>query len=128
MNTGQTPTQVQAYTNGQLPWITYTGHLIIECNAGVKTVSGTLIDSGASKSCFKNRENFINYMPISDRALKVASGQTIPILGMGTILLSENPRIELPGSLHVSGLQQTGLVSVHHLVQETDAEVLFTRT
>ena len=43
------------------------------------------------------------------------------------MLICNDPRIELPVSLHVPGLRQKGLATVHHLVQETDSSVLFTR-
>ena len=47
--------------------------------------------------------------------LNVANDQTIPVLGIATVLICEGPRIKHPGSLHVPGLRQKGLVSVSHL-------------
>jgi hypothetical protein len=72
-----------------------------------------------------NLESFTDYSLVNNRVLRVANGQTIPILGVGTVLICDNPRIELPGCLHVPGLQQNGLVSVSHLVAVTDSSVYF---
>ena len=90
------------YSLDRQPWNHYEGYLTFECNAGIETITGILIDSGASKSCFKNLENFTGYTPISNRVLKVASCQTIPILGVGTVLFTrEKAIINIDGNIKI---------------------------
>ena len=68
------------------------------------------------------KTDFKIFMEISGRALKVASGHTIPILGHGSIVLRGLRRIELPGVIYCPGIIQR-LLSVYYLFAANQVSV-----
>ena len=61
-------------------------------------MDGILVDSGTSRKSFESIESFADFSPLNNRVLKIVNCRTIPIIGIGTVLICESPRVELPGS------------------------------
>ena len=76
----------------------------------------TILDSGATRSIFQNKNIFTNYQPLTGRYVTMADGSKTPIAGYGCVVSPFHPGFRLPGCLHVPTVTKN-LLSTSHVTQ-----------
>ncbi|PBP15315.1 retrotransposon protein, putative, Ty1-copia subclass, partial [Diplocarpon rosae] len=77
-----------------------------------------VLDSGATEHYSPNRDWLVNYKPISNKSIRIANGENMPILGIGDIPIQANGlSLTIKGVNYIPGLATT-LISSKELTNK----------